>query len=269
MWSVKSEWEDRVLLSSSRQQEPSPLSSGRFRLTESGALSGTVRMLRLTGDTSAITAPGQFVMVTVPGKFLRRPFSVCDWDAEEGWLTLLVERVGSGTELLHALEPGAELDVLTGLGNGFTLRPEKKAPVLLGGGSGLSPLVGLARRLAAAGCAPEVLLGFREERERFGAELFEGRAAGVRYEADVFRALEETAHDMVYACGSEAMMAELARREPGEAQLAFDVRMGCGFGACMGCAKKTVSGMKRVCTDGPVFEKWEMINEKCSMGNVQ
>ena len=167
--------------------------------------------------------------------------------------------MGSGTELLHALEPGAELDVLTGLGNGFTLRSEKKAPVLLGGGSGLSPLVGLARRLAAAGCAPEVLLGFREERERFGAELFEGRAAGVRYEADVFRALEETAHDMVYACGSEAMMTELARREPGEAQLAFDVRMGCGFGACMGCAKKTVSGMKRVCTDGPVFEKWEMI----------
>ena len=131
--------------------------------------------------------------------------------------------------------------------------------MLLGGGSGLSPLVGLARRLAAAGCAPEVLLGFREERERFGAELFEGRAAGVRYEADVFRALEETAHDMVYACGSEAMMTELARREPGEAQLAFDVRMGCGFGACMGCAKKTASGMKRVCTDGPVFEKWEMI----------
>ena len=166
-------------------------------------------MLRLTGDTSAITAPGQFVMVSVPGKFLRRPFSVCDWDAEEGWLTLVVEHAGEGTGLLQALEPGAELEVLTGLGKGFTLRTGRKAPVLLGGGSGLSPLVGLARRLAAAGCAPKVLLGFREERERFGAELFEGVAAEVRYAADVLGALEETEHDTVYACGSRAMMTEL------------------------------------------------------------
>ena len=139
------------------------------------------------------------------------------------------------------------------------IRPTAKAPVLVAGGSGLSPLVGLARRLAEAGCAPKVLLGFREERERFGAELFEGVAAEVRYAADVLGALEETEHDTVYACGSPAMMEE--------AQLAFDVRMGCGFGACMGCAIRTRDGMKRVCTDGPVFEKWEMINGQCSMRN--
>ena len=241
----------------------------RMRLAENRALSGSVRLLRLTGDVSAVRAPGQFVMVSVPGKFLRRPFSVCDWDAEEGWLTLVVEHAGEGTGLLQALEPGAELEVLTGLGKGFALRTGRKAPVLVAGGSGLSPLVGLARRLAEAGCAPKVLLGFREERERFGAELFEGVAAEVRYAADVLGALEETEHDTVYACGSRAMMEELSRREPGEAQLAFDVRMGCGFGACMGCAIRTRDGMKRVCTDGPVFEKWEMINEKCSMGNVQ
>ena len=236
----------------------------RMRLAENRALSGSVRLLRLDGDCSAIRAPGQFVMVSVPGKFLRRPFSVCDWDPEEGWLTLVVEHAGEGTGLLQALEPGAELEVLTGLGKGFALRTGRKAPVLVAGGSGLSPLVGLARRLAEAGCAPKVLLGFREERGRFGAAFFEG--LDVRYAVDVFEALRQTEHDGFYACGSRAMMEELSRREPGEAQLAFDVRMGCGFGACMGCAIRTRDGMKRVCTDGPVFEKWEMFNEKWETG---
>ena len=252
-------WEDRgtVLLSSSRQQEPSPLSSGQFRLAESRALNAKLRLLRLTGDTGAITAPGQFVSVSVPGKFLRRPFSVCDWD--EGWLTLLVERVGAGTELLHTLEPGNELDVLTGLGHGFTLRPDWREPVLVGCGSGLSPLVGLARRLRAAGIEPKVLLGFREERDRFGAEFFEG--LDVRYAEDIFEALQQTAHDGFYACGSEAVMTELCKREKTGGQVAFDVRMGCGFGACMGCAKKTRDGMKRVCTDGPVFDREALVWE--------
>lgn len=230
---------------------------GRFRLAESRALSATVRLLRLTGDTGAIRAPGQFVSVSVPGKFLRRPFSVCDWD--EGWLTLLIERVGAGTELLHALEPGTELDVLTGLGHGFTLRPDRREPVLVGCGSGLSPLVGLARRLRAAGIEPKVLLGFREERARFGAELFPGM--DVRYAEDVFKALDETAHDCFYACGSENVMTQLARREKTAGQVAFDVRMGCGFGACMGCAKKTRDGMKRVCKDGPVFDREALVWE--------
>ena len=230
---------------------------GRFRLAESRALSATVRLLRLEGDCSAVTAPGQFVSVSVPGKFLRRPFSVCDWG--EGWLTLLIERVGAGTELLHALEPGTELDVLTGLGNGFTLRPDRREPVLVGCGSGLSPLVGLARRLTEAGCPPKVLLGFREEGSRFGAELFPGM--DVRYAEDVFKALDETAHDCFYACGSENVMTQLARREKTAGQVAFDVRMGCGFGACMGCAKKTRDGMKRVCKDGPVFDREALVWE--------
>ena len=230
---------------------------GRFRLTENRVLSETVRLLRLEGDCSAIRAPGQFVSVSVPGKFLRRPFSVCDWD--EGWLTLLVERVGSGTELLHALEPGAELDVLTGLGHGFTIRPDWREPVLVGCGSGLSPLVGLARRLRAVGIEPKVLLGFREERGRFGAAFFEG--LDVRYAVDVFEALRQTEHDGFYACGSETVMTELCRRETTGGQVAFNVRMGCGFGACMGCAKKTRDGMKRVCTDGPVFDREALVWE--------
>ena len=230
---------------------------GRFRLTENRVLSETVRLLRLEGDCSAIRAPGQFVSVSVPGKFLRRPFSVCDWD--EGWLTLLVERVGRGTELLHAMEPGTELDVLTGLGHGFTIRPDWREPVLVGCGSGLSPLVGLARKLRAVGIEPKVLLGFREERGRFGAACFEG--LDVRYAVDVFEALRQTEHDGFYACGSEAVMTELCRRETTGGQVAFDVRMGCGFGACMGCAKKTRDGMKRVCTDGPVFDREALVWE--------
>ena len=229
----------------------------RFRLTENRVLSETVRLLRLEGDCSAIRAPGQFVSVSVPGKFLRRPFSVCDWD--EGWLTLLVERVGSGTELLHAMEPGTELDVLTGLGHGFTIRPDWREPVLVGCGSGLSPLVGLARRLRAGGIEPKVLLGFREERGRFGAAFFEG--LDVRYAVDVFEALRQTEHDGFYACGSETVMTELCRRETAGGQVAFDVRMGCGFGACMGCAKKTRDGMKRICTDGPVFDREALVWE--------
>ena len=262
---INEKCEDRgtVLLSSSRQQEPSPLSSpgsardGRFRLAESRSLSATVRLLRLTGDTSAISAPGQFVSVAVPGKFLRRPFSVCDWD--EGWLTLLIERVGAGTELLQALEPGAELEILTGLGNGFTIRPESRTPVLVGCGSGLSPMAGLARRLTSRGVRPSVLLGFREEGSRFGAELFPG--LDVQYTEDLFAALDRTDHDYFYACGSEAVMTELCRWEKTGGQVAFDVRMGCGFGACMGCAKKTRDGMKRVCKDGPVFGKEDLVWE--------
>jgi dihydroorotate dehydrogenase electron transfer subunit len=130
-------------------------------------------------------------------------------------------------------------------------------PLLVGGGSGLSPLVGLCRRLREAGVKPAVLLGFRDRRSRLGAEFFPG--AELRYTEDVFPEMEIIPHDAVYACGSQAMMLELCRRETGPAQVAFDVRMGCGFGACMGCSLKTPSGMKRVCRDGPVFRKEELV----------
>ncbi|MBQ9662531.1 MAG: dihydroorotate dehydrogenase electron transfer subunit [Oscillospiraceae bacterium] len=226
-----------------------------FRLTENRALSAKVNRMRFEGDCGAISAPGQFVSLLMPEKFLRRPFSVCDWG--EGWFTVLVERVGDGTAMLHALPCGTELSVLTGLGNGFTPVPESTAPLLVGGGSGLSPLVGLARRLSDTGTKPRVLLGFRDPNDRFGAELFPGLE--VTYAEDVFSALREIPHDQVYACGSEAMMRELAKRDPAEGQYAFDVRMGCGFGACMGCSLRTPGGMKRVCKDGPVFRKEDLL----------
>lgn len=229
-------------------------SDGVFRLIENRALSHKVRLLRFEGDSSAISSPGQFVSVALPGKFLRRPFSVCDWD--EGWFSILVERVGEGTELLHSAGEGTEFQVLTGLGNGFDLSPCVHDPLLIGGGSGLSPLVGLARRLRMLGRKPQVLLGFREEQDRFGAELF-GKLQPV-YTDDVFPLLTRTPHEFFYACGSEAMMREVCRREDVEGQVAFDVRMGCGFGVCMGCSLKTSRGMKRVCKDGPVFWKQEL-----------
>lgn len=228
-----------------------------FRLTENQPLTARVHLLRFSGDTSSITAPGQFVSVEVPGKFLRRPFSVCDWDSEG--FSLIIDRIGEGTAILHGLPCGAELSVLTGLGNGFQSEPEATAPILVGGGTGLSPLVGLGKRLRESGILPRVLLGFREAGDRFGAELFEGFET--QYVCDVFEALERIPHNYVYACGSEAMMMELLRRDRTDAQVAFDVRMGCGFGACMGCARKTRDGMKRVCKDGPVFRKEELLWE--------
>ena len=239
-----------------KNMEPA-IRDGRFLLSENRPLSDRVRLLRFEGDSSAITAPGQFVSISLPGKFLRRPFSVCDWD--EGWLTVLVERVGAGTEYLHALAPGAELDILTGLGSGFELLPGRPSPLLIGCGSGLSPLVGLARKLALLGGKPRVLLGFREEGSRFGEEFFPGLK--VQYAEDLFLALAAIPHDYFYACGSETVMTELCRRDPADGQVAFDVRMGCGFGACMGCARKTRDGMKRVCKDGPVFRKELLIWE--------
>ena len=226
-----------------------------FQLVWNQALTENVHLLSLEGDCSAIHDPGQFVSVELPGKYLRRPFSVCDWEADR--LTLLVEKVGSGTELLHTLPEGTELNILTGLGRGFHCEPDMVSPLLIGGGSGLSPLVGLYRRLREAGVKPSVLLGFRDVKDRFGKEFFPD--AEVRYTDDVFAAMREIPHDAVFACGSQAMMLELCRRDPGPVQVAFDVRMGCGFGACMGCSMMTPHGMKRVCKDGPVFRKEDLI----------
>ncbi|MCR5088011.1 MAG: dihydroorotate dehydrogenase electron transfer subunit, partial [Oscillospiraceae bacterium] len=231
--------------------------SDSFRLVEKSRLSEAVQLFRLEGDCSAVKAPGQFVSLTVPGHFLRRPFSVCDWG--DGWLTLLIQRVGTGTEELQRLPVGTELDLLTGLGRGFDLSAAGRMPLLVGGGSGLSPLAGLSRRLAEHGIRPKVLLGFREKTERFGAGFFPG--AEVRYAADVFEELEQTEHDSFFGCGSMEMMQELCSRDPAPGQVAFDVRMGCGFGACMGCSIPTRDGMKRVCKDGPVFRKEELVWE--------
>ncbi len=215
-----------------------------FTIAENRPLTEKVHYLRLAGDTAAITRPGQFVSLSLPGFFLRRPFSVCDRDADS--FSLLVERVGDGTALLHTLPAGTKVSVLTGLGNGFTFERCGDQPVLIGGGTGLSPLFWLARELTAQGKRPVVVLGFRTAADVFFEEEF--CALGI---CPVLFTEDGSA-------GRKGLVTE-ALREHAPGELAFDVRMGCGFGACMGCSRPTVSGMKRVCKDGPVFRKEELL----------
>ena len=241
------------------------MKQGLFTITENTPLTASVARLRLRGDTTGITAPGQFVHVGIPALFLRRPFSVCDWDAES--LTLLYETVGKGTACLRALPLGTELDLLTGLGNGFDLSTAGQTPLLVGGGTGLSPLYGLAKRLLEQGAEPRVVLGFRSSEDMFALRGFHalGLYPSVTTEDGSFgirgfvTAAMDLPHSYLYACGPEAMLRAVAEKSEAGAQLSFDVRMGCGFGACMGCTKQTVNGPRRVCRDGPVFRKEELL----------
>ncbi len=237
-----------------------------FRIEENRKLTEKVNYIRLKGNTAAITRPGQFVSLSLPGLFLRRPFSVCDRD-EDG-IALLIERAGEGTSKLQTLRPGAELSVLTGLGNGFTGELSGENPLLIGGGTGLSPLFWLARDLTARGKKPMVLMGFRTAADVFFEEEFcalgicpllftEDGSAGRK--GQVTEALRDLDFSMFYACGPEGMLRAVCEATQAPGELSFDVRMGCGFGACMGCSKPTVSGMKRVCKDGPVFRKEEIL----------
>ncbi len=238
-----------------------------FTIRENVPLNARYTRLVLAGDTTAVTAPGQFVDLSLPGFFLRRPFSVCDWDDDA--LTLVYETVGKGTAALRELPVGALLDVLTGLGNGFDLSRAGDEPLLVGGGSGVSPMLGLARRLILAGKRPHVILGFNSREERILIEDFLALGVcptvttadgsfGIR--GFVTEAMD-LPHSFFYTCGPEAMMKAVSEKSLCSGQLSFDARMGCGFGACMGCTRKTVDGPRRVCKDGPVFDKeailWE------------
>ena len=241
------------------------MKQGVFTITENAPLTGAVYRLRLAGDTSAVTAPGQFVNVALPGLYLRRPISVSD--ASDGQLTLIYKVVGKGTEAMAAMMPGQTLDVLSGLGNGFDVSLAGDAPLLLGGGIGAAPLVLLARRLRAAGKAVSVVLGFNTRDEIFYEDEFRALGCDVTVAtADgscgvpgfVTDALPEE-YSFYYACGPEPMLRAVYDRAAGDGQLSFEARMGCGFGACMGCTRQTAAGPKRVCKDGPVFRKGEIL----------
>ena len=240
-----------------------------FHVVSSRSLTADVFELRLAGDTSAFTRPGQFAEISIPGLYLRRPISVCDW--AEDMLLLLVKAVGSGTRAMRALAPGAPLDVLTGLGNGFGPAPAGAGrPALVGGGIGIAPLYALARHLAAGpDGAPDVVLGFRSAADAFYADAFaalgchvnvatEDGSAGARgFVTDVLAAQSSPLY--AYACGPMPMLRAVARLpQVADGQFSFEARMGCGFGACMGCTIATVTGPKRVCREGPVFAKGEI-----------
>ena len=235
-------------------------------VTENTRLADGIYRLRLAGDTSAITAPGQFVQVQVPGFYLRRPISVCDWDNET--LTLVYKVVGNGTDAMCRMIPGTELDLLTGLGNGFDITRCGERPLLIGGGVGLPPMVGLCRCLMQAGKHPTVLAGFntadevflREDVEKLGAPFvlatMDG-SAGVK--GLVTDALPEIDFTDICACGPLPMLKAIMNADDHPAQLSFEERMGCGFGACMGCTVKVKGGYKRICKDGPVLVREEVI----------
>ena len=212
--------------------------------------------------------PGQFVNLLVEGFYLRRPISVCD--CEGGSLTLIYKVVGQGTARLAEYRAGETINVLTGLGNGYTLVPAKR-PLLLGGGVGVPPLYYLAKELVKAEQAPIAVLGFNTADEVFFEDEFAALCQTIVMTADgtrgrrgfVTHAMEGLDYDAIYTCGPEPMLEAIYREvkslPPGHAQFSFEQRMACGFGGCMGCSCKTVTGYKRICKEGPVLAREEIL----------
>ena len=238
-----------------------------FQILSNTPLTDTVYKMVLGGDTSAITAPGQFVNIRLTGKFLRRPISVCD--CGEGKLTIVYKVVGGGTEQLSAMKDGA-LDILTGLGNGYDLSCCGERPVLIGGGVVIPPMYLLAKKLIALGKTPRVILGFNTKSEIFYEEEFKSLGCEVAvttvdgsygikgFVTDALAAMDYT---YFYTCGPEPMLKAVYRCSKTSGQMSFEERMGCGFGACMGCSCKTLTGNKRICKEGPVMRKEEILWE--------
>ena len=237
-----------------------------FKITENTQLTATVFKMKLQGDVSDITSSGQFVNIKLDGLYLRRPISVCD--SEDGVLTLIYKVVGKGTEQMSKMKIGEELDILTGLGNGYDTSLSGDKPVLLGGGVGVPPLYMLCKKLIAEGKSVSVVLGFNTKDEIFCEEDFKALGATVYVAtADgsygvkgfVTDALKEIDYTYFYTCGPEPMLRALYKTTATSGQFSFEERMGCGFGACMGCSCKTVTGYKRICKDGPVLKKEEIL----------
>ena len=242
------------------------MKQGLFTIIENTQLTSTVWQMRLVGDTSAITAPGQFVNILLEGKFLRRPISVCDCDGD--MLTLVYKVVGSGTAQMSRMERGQTLDILTGLGNGYSLAESGDAPILLGGGVGVPPLYMLAKKLIEAGKKVSVVLGFNtadeifyeEEFQSLGCDVYVTTVDGTKgIQGFVTNAMETIDYTHFYTCGPEPMLKAVWRTSVTSGQLSFEERMGCGFGACMGCSCKTLTGYKRICKEGPVMRKEEIL----------
>lgn len=238
------------------------MKQGIYTIVEHKALTKDVYRMVLAGDTSAMTMPGQFVEISLPGFFLRRPISVCDYD--EKTITLIYKVVGQGTDAMAKMKEGETMDMLTGLGHGFGVEKSGDTPLLVGGGVGVPPLFNLAKKLIAAGKKPTVILGFNRAEEIFYAREFEELGASVivttvdgseGVKGFVTDALPPS-FSFVYSCGPMPMLRALYRAAQGTAgEFSLEERMGCGFGACMGCSIMTKEGSRRVCKDGPVFDK--------------
>ena len=240
------------------------MKQGLFEIISNRPLTENVYEMMLSGDVSAITAPGQFVNIQLDGLYLRRPISVCDVSGTT--LTIIYKVVGKGTEQLSKMEEGT-LDILTGLGNGYDLTDAGERPVLLGGGVGVPPMYLLAKQLLRQGKQVRVILGFNTANEIFYEEQFRALGAEVTVttvdgsygvKGFVTDALKELDYTYFYTCGPEPMLKAVYKTSVTSGQMSFEKRMGCGFGACMGCSCKTLTGYKRICKEGPVMRKEEI-----------
>ena len=236
-----------------------------FTIVSNEALTRDVFKMVLSGDTSHVTNCGQFVNIQLDGMFLRRPISVCDYDDKT--LTIIYKVVGKGTEAMSAMAPGKELDILTGLGNGYDLSYAGENPVLLGGGVGVPPMYNLAKKLVAMGKKVSVILGFNTQSEIFYENEFRLLGCDVTVttvdgsygvKGFVTDALPAN-YTYFYTCGPEPMLKAVYKATTTSGQMSFEERMGCGFGACMGCSCKTLTGYKRICKEGPVMKKEEIL----------
>ena len=240
---------------------------GIYTVAENKKIAKDVYYMTLCGDTSFITAPGQFINIEIEGFYLRRPISICDWDEKN--IYIIYKVVGAGTEKMAQMEIGTQLDVLTGLGNGFTIKAESNKPLVIGGGVGTPPMYNLAKQLVQQGKQPTVILGFTSKDDVFGEEEFKALGCDVYvttndgsygtkgFVTDVIKTLSD--YDYFYTCGPEPMLKAISNATECSGQLSFEERMGCGFGGCMGCSCKTLTGYKRICKEGPIMLKEEII----------
>ena len=241
---------------------------GIYTILSNEPLTPAVYRMVLEGDTQYITHSGQFINIELTGKYLRRPISVADYDDKT--VTIIYKVVGSGTEQMRGMAQGEKLDILTGLGNGFSTDNDAKRPLLVGGGVGVPPMYNLCKRLLSEGKCPTVIIGFNTKAELFYEEEFKALgvdvvvatadgSAGVKgFVTDAIREAK-VEFDYLYTCGPLPMLKALYDATDVPAEFSFEERMGCGFGACMGCSCKTKYGNKRICKDGPVLKREEII----------
>ncbi len=242
------------------------MTQGIYTVILNEEIAPAVFKMELAGDTSALKAPGQFINFKTEGLYLRRPISVCDY--QDGRITVIYKVVGEGTEIMSRAMKGNTFDILVGLGNGFDIKKSGEEPVLIGGGVGIPPLYRLCKELIDAGKKVSVILGFNTENEIFYEKEFSELGADVTVTtADgsygvkgfVTDAMCKIKYDYFYTCGPEPMFRAIESIAQTSGQYSFEERMGCGFGACMGCSCKTKYGSKRICKDGPVLVREEII----------
>lgn len=247
------------------------MKQSKFEIIENTHLTDTVMRMVLRGDISDITAPGQFINIQLQGLYLRRPISVCDVSKADSTVTIIYKVVGRGTEQMVNMQAGEQLDILTGLGNGYDMSFAGDKPLLVGGGVGVPPMYMLAKELIASGKQVTVVLGFNTASEVFyeaefaalGAKVYVTTVDGSKgIKGFVTDAIADVDYTYFYTCGPEPMLKALYNTTTTSGQFSFEERMGCGFGACMGCSCKTLYGNKRICKDGPVLVKEEIIWQK-------